>query len=278
MSVTEKKLLVESTHKQLSISEQCKLLSLPPSSYYFQAAKETVQNLKIMQLIDFQHTNGKIAYGQNKMVEYLFEKMGIKFNRKRIQRLMRKMCLKGFYEPPNTSKPNLEHKVYPYLLRGMEIQYPDHVWSTDITYIPMRKGYVYLSAVIDWYSRYVLSWEISNTMENEFCINALQEAFKKGKPLIFNTDQGSQFTANNYTNILKQKNIKISMDGKGRAIDNVYIERFWRTLKYENIYKHSYETVPELYAGVKKYISFYNHERFHQALNYKKPAEIYFNA
>lgn len=231
-----------------------------------------------MKLIDYQHTIGEVAFGQHKLINYIFDKMGIKVNRKRIQRLMRKMGLEGAYEHKNTSKPTSGHKIYPYLLRNLSITNPNHVWSSDITYIPMRKGYVYLCAVIDWYSRYVLSWEISNTMDNEFCVMTLKKALRKGKPKIFNTDQGSQFTALNYTSILCNNNILISMDGKGRALDNIIIERLWRTIKYENIYRRAYDTVPELLKGLSKYFTFYNGVRYHQSLNYKTPAEIFFNA
>jgi putative transposase len=187
------------------------------------------------------------------------------------------MGIEAIYCKPNLSKPNKEHKIYPYLLRGIKIDHVDQVWSGDITYLPMLKGYLYLVAIIDIYSRYVLSWELSNSLENSFCIRALQRALEHGRPEIFNTDQGSQFTSLNYTGILEANKISISMDGKGRALDNIFIERLWRSLKYEDIYLKSYESGKALYRGLKDYFEFYNNERIHQGLNYKKPREIYFN-
>lgn len=228
-----------------------------------------------MNIIDRQHTDGMIPYGQRKIVHFLEGKIPFKVNRKRIQRLMRKMGLEGDYVRKKTTITDKNHKIYPYLLRNVNINYPNQVWSTDITYIPMRKGFMFLTAVIDWYSRYVISWEISNNLENSFCIEALTVALRIGKPMIFNTDQGSQFTSLTFTQILSDNKILISMDGKGRSLDNVFIERLWRTVKYEYIYRNIFETPLDLIIGLKKYISFYNYERIHESLGYKTPYEIY---
>ena len=197
-------------------------------------------------------------------------------NRKRVQRLMQKMGLEAVYPRPRLSQAGPEHKVYPYLLRGMEIRRPDRVWSTDITYVPMRQGFMYLVAVMDWQSRYVLSWQLSNTMDVRFCLEALEEALRKGRPEIFNTDQGAQFTSQAFTGRLEEAGIAISMDGRGRFLDNIFVERLWRTVKYEDIYINGYGCVPELESGLADYFWFYNHERLHQALGYQTPAEVYF--
>jgi len=228
-----------------------------------------------MDLIDKQHTFGTVPFGQKNMAHYLSCKLEHSINRKRVQRLMRLMGLQGLYEKKRTTNFSKEHKIYPYLLRDYKIKYSDEVWSTDITFIPMKTGYMFLVAIIDWYSRYIISWEISNSLDNWFCIEALNRALKKSKPEIFNTDQGSQFTSKNFLSILESLNISISMDGKGRSIDNIFIERFWRTLKYEEIYRRSYETVSELLNGIKNYINYYNKERPHQSLGMKTPYQIY---
>jgi len=199
------------------------------------------------------------------------------WNRKRIQRLMRIMGIRGVAPGPDTSKSHPENKTYPYLLRGKIIDNVNQVWSTDITYVPMARGFMYLVAVIDWYSRYVLSWELSNTMDTSFCIDALEKALDRSAPTIFNTDQGAQFTSLTFTRILLDKGIKISMDGRGRALDNIFVERLWRTVKYENIYMNDYQTVSELRVGLKRYFEFYNQERLHQSLGYQTPAEIHFS-
>ncbi len=200
------------------------------------------------------------------------------WNRKRIQRLMRTMGIRGVAPGPDTSKPHPQNKIYPYLLRGVEIKQVNHVWSTDITYIPMSKGFMYLTAVIDWHSRYVLSWALSNTLETTFCSAALTQALSMNAvPEIFNTDQGTQFTSQEFTQILLDKKIKISMDGRGRALDNIFVERLWRTVKYENIYMNDYQTVPQLRQGLTRYFDFYNQKRLHQSLNYQTPAETYFS-
>lgn len=196
-------------------------------------------------------------------------------NPKRVARLMSIMGLHATMPGPHTSRPHPEHKVYPYLLRNVEIEAVNIVWSTDITYIPMRRGYMYLVAVIDWYSRYVLSWEISNTLEVDFCIAALEKALKQGLPHIFNTDQGAQFTSPRFTDVLKKQGVRISMDGRGRAIDNIFIERLWRSVKYENVYLKDYENGCDLYHGMRDYFNFYNHERPHQSLGDRRPMEIF---
>jgi putative transposase len=228
-----------------------------------------------MKLIDNQHTFGHVPFGQKNMVHFLSSKLKQSINRKRVQRLMRIMGLQGLYEKKRTTNFCKDHKIYPYLLRNYTISHSNEVWSTDITFIPMKTGYMFLVAIIDWYSRYIISWEISNSLDNWFCIEALNRALKKNKPEIFNTDQGSQFTAKNFLNILEYLNINISMDGKGRSIDNIFIERFWRTLKYEDIYRRSYTTVSELLNGLKIYIDYYNKDRPHQSLGMKTPYQVY---
>jgi putative transposase len=229
-----------------------------------------------MKLIDKQHTIDPVRFGQMKLVEDISSSLGIVINRKRIQRLMRLMGIQGEYQKPKITIQGKGHKIYPYLLRDCTVLKPDEVWSTDITYIPMRHGYMYLVAIMDWYSRYVISWELSNTLESDFCSKALKRALNKNKPQIFNTDQGSQFTSNDFTSILANHDISISMDGKGRSLDNIFIERLWRTVKYENIYRHSYETVQELMEGLRSYFQYYNRKRIHQSLNYNTPASFYF--
>lgn len=249
------------------------LVGLPRSTLYYKPAEETAENLELMRQIDLQYMRTPF-YGSRKMTVCLKQK-GFEVNRKRVQRLMQLMGIEAIYAKPNLSAPLLGHKKYPYLLRGLEISKPNHVWSTDITYLPVKNGFMYLVAVIDWYSRYILSWRLSNTMDASFCVEALEEAFKRGKPQIFNTDQGSQFTSDSFTNVLEKEGVLISMDGRGRALDNIFIERFWRSLKYEDIYIYNYETVLELSEGLKRYVSFYNTERPHQSLGNTTPLLIY---
>lgn len=271
--VTTKCTLIDQSHPDLSVRRQCELLGLNRAAYYYQPATETALNLELMHLIDEQYTAHPF-YGRRKMTAIL-RQQGYDVNPKRVRRLMRKMGLEAIYQKPRTSKPEPGHRIYPYLLRHVEITRPNQVWSTDITYIPMRKGFMYLTAVIDWFSRYVLSWRLSNTLETHFCIEALQQALEKGKPEIFNTDQGSQFTSLAFTSILENASIDISMDGKGRAIDNIFVERLWRSLKYEDVYLNCYGTVPLLYTGLGNYFHFYNYERPHQSLDYLTPAAHY---
>jgi len=226
-----------------------------------------------MKLIDRQYLATPF-YGARKIAAWL-KSQGQRVNRKRIRRLMRIMGIKAIYRRPRTSKPAPGHKIYPYLLSGMRITQPNQVWATDITYIPMARGFLYLVAIIDWYSRYVLSWRLSNTMDTDFCVEAVQEALRKGKPEIFNTDQGAQFTSEAFTRLLEQHGIRISMDGKGRYSDNLFIERLWRTLKYEEVYLKAYQDGRDARIGLGNYFSFYNTERPHQSHGYRTPAEVY---
>jgi len=265
--------LIEPSHTKLSIQRQCKLIDLYRSAYYFLPARENPENLAIMRLIDEKYLVHPF-YGSRKFVPYLKEK-GFMVNRKRVQRLLRLMGLCPIYPKPNLSTPDQGHKVYPYLLKNLPIVRPNHVWSTDITYIPMQGGFVYLTAVMDWYSRYVLAFELSNTLDTAFCVRALRAALEIARPEIFNTDQGAQFTSIDFTSVLKAHEIQISMDGKGRAIDNVFIERLWRSVKYELIYLKEFNSIPELYEELGLYFEFYNRNRFHQALNNQRPEEVY---
>jgi putative transposase len=265
---------VEPSNPDISILRQCELLGLPRSSYYYQPKGESPLNLRLKRLLDEQYTRTPF-YGSPKMTEWL-KGQGYQVNHKRVERLLQQMGLKAIYPKPNTSKAHPENKIYPYLLRGVEIDHVDQVWSADITYIRMRAGFLYLTAVIDWFSRYVLSWQLSNTLENSFCVEALEMALQVKQPEIFNTDQGTQFTSEDFTGILKAREIAISMDGRGRCLDNIFVERLWRTVKYEEVYLHDYQTLSEAYLGLKKYLEFYNTQRYHQALGYKTPYEVYF--
>jgi putative transposase len=254
------------------------LLGISRSTLYYKKTDVSENDLEIMKLIDMQYTKYPF-YGSRRMKEWLVKEKRYKVNRKHIRRLMRQMGLEGLAPKPNTSKPKKEHKKYPYLLKNLKIDRANQVWATDLTYIPMRRGFVYLVAIIDWYSRYVLSWRISNTMESDFCVDALNDALRlHGKPEIFNSDQGSQFTSDDFIDPLKENNIQISMDGKGRWVDNVFVERLWRSLKWEEVYPKCYDTVLEAKAGISTWLNFFNHERLHQSLNYKTPAEIYQNS
>lgn len=257
----------------MSVRRQCELLDLPRSTYYFEPAAETPENLAIMRFIDQQYLRTPF-YGSRRMTVTLQE-AGHVANRKRVQRLMQLMGLEGIFPGRKTTTCEPGHKIYPYLLRGVPITHANHVWSIDITYIPLQSGYVYLVAIIDWYSRSVLSWRLSNTMSTTFCLDALEAAFSHGRPQIFNSDQGSQFTSLAFTSRLLAENIQISMDGRGRALDNAFIERLWRSVKYEDIYLKHYATVADVYGGLTKYFEFYNHERPHQALGYRTPWTTY---
>jgi len=276
MSVSEKRACVE-TDKELSIVRQCELLSLPRSSYYRPVSdplKLNLEDLTLMRLIDEEYTRHPF-YGSRKIKTWL-QKQGWHVNRKRVQRLMRIMGIQSTAPGPKTSVPRKEHKIYPYLLKGMTINRPDMVWCADITYIRLAGGFVYLTAIMDWYSRYVLSWEVSVTMDDDFCVSALESAIRQyGTPGIFNTDQGAQFTGKDFTGVLAKNGIRISMDGKGRAMDNIFIERLWRSVKYEEIYLNEYQDVKELTKALKTYFDFYNNERFHQSLDDSTPAEVY---
>jgi putative transposase len=267
------RLWVDPEDTVLSVSHQCDLLGLSRSSYYYEPATETAENLSLMEMIDREYTRHPF-YGSRRMVLWL-QREGYAVNRKRVQRLMRQMGLEAVYPKPRLSIGGAGHKVYPYLLRNVTIDRVNQVWSTDITYIPMPKGFLYLTAVVDWYSRYVLSWRLSNTLDVGFCIEALEEALSQGCPEVFNTDQGVQFTSESFTSKLIAAGAKVSMDGKGRCLDNVFVERLWRTVKYEEVYLWRHETVPALQAGLTKYFPFYNHERWHQSLENQTPAEVY---
>jgi putative transposase len=257
------------------LANQCYLLGLNRSSYYLEEASETACNLELMNLIDQEHTAHPF-YGSRRMVAWLCMK-GYGVNRKRVQRLMQVMGIEAIYPKRNLSRSNSEHKKYPYLLRDVEAAFPNHVWSTDITYIRLLGGFAYCTAVIDWYSRYVIAWKVSNTIDTNFCLEVLEESLEIGKPEIFNTDQGVQYTSVVFTGMLEKAGIKISMDGRGRALDNIFIERLWRSLKYEDIYIKGYGSMKEVRDGLKGYFQFYNDERPHQSLNYHYPKDIYFN-
>jgi putative transposase len=280
LSVTEKRDNVEEEHPTLSVHRQCELLDLCRSSFYRNskmAGQESPENLELMRIIDKEYT-GHPFYGSRQMRNVL-RRQGYKINRKRVQRLMRRMGLQSVAPKPGTSKPHPDHKVYPYLLRNLIIDHPDQVRCTDITYIRMAGGFVYLTAVMDWHSRFVLSWEVSVTMDTEFCVSALERSLRLyGTPEIFNTDQGSQYTSKEFTGVLHNNGVKISMDGKGRAMDNIMIERLWRTVKYEDIYLKEYKNVSELKTALRKYFHFYNYERPHKSLGYKSPGDIYLPA
>ncbi len=265
--------MIEPNSIRISIHRQCNLVGLGRSSFYYEAAPETAENLKYMRMIDKQYTKTPF-YGSRRMGVWLTHE-GYEVNRKRVQRLMRLMGLEAIYQKPKLSQPGKGHKKYPYLLRNIEILRPNHVWSTDITYVPMDHGFMYLVAIIDWYSRYVLTWRLSNTLDGGFCEEALDEAIQGRKPDIFNTDQGVQFTSQSFTSRLEAAQIQVSMDGRGRALDNIFVERLWRTLKYEDIYLKNYQNGLDLHQGMKKYFQFYNTERPHQSLGYKTPEYIY---
>lgn len=266
-------MLLEKDHQKLSLATQCVLLGIARSTAYY-CPEISEKDMLIMNEIDKIFTAHPF-YGKRR-IRVVLNQMGYAVGVKYIRTLMRRMCLQAIYPKKNTSLPNHAHKVYPYLLRNVEILKPNHVWSTDITYIRLRSGFVYLVAVIDWYSRYVISWKLSITMEKDFCIEALEEALEKGLPEIFNSDQGSQFTSLEFTGKLQGKDVQISMDGKGRCLDNIFVERLWRSVKYEEVYLKNYATPLEALKGLKDYFQFYNHVRPHQSLNYKTPAQIYF--
>jgi len=259
-----KRAMVDRKDRLLSVTRQCRILSLPRSSLYYQRKGESAYNLELMTLIDKQFLDTPF-YGVRQMTWHL-KGEGHKVNKKRIRRLMRLMGLMPIYQKPNTSKPNKAHKTYPYLLGGLKITEANQVWCADITYIPMHKGFLYLVAIMDWATRRVLSWQLSNTLDADFCVEALSEAISRfGQPKIFNTDQGSQFTGFKWTNTLSKAGIKISMDGKGRFMDNIFIERLWRSLKYECVYLHAWSGGAKAKAGIGKWIKFYNTQRPHSA-------------
>ncbi|MFB3116781.1 MAG: IS3 family transposase [Gammaproteobacteria bacterium] len=273
-TMTERKAMVDKSHK-LPINRQCQLLELSRSSFYYRGREVSESELQQMRQIDEIHTQ-RPFYGSRRIRDW-FEDQGISVNRKRIQRLMRLMGIQALYPKKKTSRPGKGHKVYPYLLTGLDINGSNQVWAADITYIPMAKGFLYLVAIMDWHSRKVLSWRLSNTMDDYFCLEALNEALQcYGKPEIFNTDQGAQFTSMDFTDILKQHDIAISMDGKGRWMDNIFIERLWRSLKYEEVYLKAYQGVAEARQGIQSWLQFYNSERRHQGLRRQTPDSAFF--
>ena len=265
--------MIEPENPCLSIFKQCNILGLNRSSYYYRPKPETDFNLLMMELIDHQYTKTPF-YGIPRMTAILRRK-GYSINHKRVERLMRKMGIMAIYPKPKTSTPNPEYKIYPYLLKRLDINHPDQVWCADITYVPMHRGFLYLFAILDWYSRYVIVWELSNTLDNLFCIEGLKRATEDTQPEIFNTDQGSQFTSRGFTGILKDNDIQISMDGRGRMFDNIFVERLWRSVKQEEIYLYDYQNGIEVFLGLEKYFHFYNEERPHSSLDYKTPSEVY---
>jgi len=273
LSVERRREVVDRTHESLSIVRQCSLLDISRSGLYYQPKGISDEELELMKLIDRQYLLTPF-YGARKIATCL-KGHGRLVNRKRVRRLMCLMGLKAIYRRPRTSKPAPGHKIYPYLLGGMKITRPNQVWAADITYIPMARGFLYLVAIIDWYSRYVLSWRLSNTLDAGFCVEALEEALRKGRPDIFNTDQGSQFTGEAFTGLLEQNGVKISMDGKGSYNDNLFIERLWRSVKYEEVYLKAYQDGRDARTGLGNYFRFYNTERPHQALDYRTPAEVF---
>lgn len=266
--------MIDPAHPRLSIARQCRLVSISRSAYYGPVRGESSLNLDLMRLIDEQFLETP-WYGSRQMARHL-RRQGYVIGRKRVRRLMAKMGLAAVYQRPRTSVPHPEHRVWPYLLRNMVIDRPDQVWCADITYIPMRRGFLYLVAVMDWATRKVLAWRLSNTMDAEFCIEALEEALcRHGRPGIFNTDQGSQFTSPRFTDVLRQAGIRISMDGRGRWMDNIFIERLWRSLKYECIFLHAFETGSEARAGIGRWMRYYNAERPHSSLGGRTPNEAH---
>ncbi len=286
MTLDQKRNAIEPANKKIAVYRQCELLCLSRSSLYYKPCGDTRYNEMLMKLIDEQYVETPF-YGIDKMTEHLC-RQGRHVNHKRVRRLMRQMGLEAVYprRKHGLSTPDKQHKIYPYLLRNVQITRPDQVWSADITYIRMYRGWVYLAAVMDWFSRYVLSWEVSITLESEFCVTALNQALSAfgetsliggclGRPEIFNTDQGSQFTSDGWTRVLMEAGVQISMDGKGRVFDNIFVERLWRTVKVEEVYLRDYQTVAEARYGLGRYFEFYNNRRFHQALGYRTPAEVY---
>jgi putative transposase len=273
MSRKQRREMVEPNHPDLSMVKQCALLDISRSSLYYRPKGPSQEDLALMKLMDHQYLATPF-YGSRRMTAWL-QRQGHQVGRKRIRRLMRTMGLQAIYRRPRTSQPGAGHKVYPYLLGGMEISRPNQVWAADITYIPMAKGFLYLVAIIDWYSRYVMAWRLSNTLDADFCLEALSEALRKDKPQVFNTDQGSQFTSEGFTGLLERHGVRISMDGKGRYKDNIFVERLWRSVKYEEVYLKAYENGWEAQAGIDAYFHFYNSQRPHQTLGYRTPAEVF---
>jgi putative transposase len=276
LSPEAKRELIEPAHPHISIVRQCDLVGLPRSSFYYMAQGESAENLQLMRLLDEQYTRTPF-YGIRRMTVWL-RQQGYAVNTKRVARLLHTMGLETIYPKPRLSQPQPERRVYPYLLRGVPITRVNQVWSTDITYIRLHAGFVYLVAVMDWFSRYVLSWALSITMDVGFCLEALEQALMVATPDIFNSDQGSQFTSGDFTGRLVAAGVRISMDGRGRALDNVFVERLWRTVKYEEVYLQDYGTPKEAMQGLGRFFQVYNGQRPHQALGYQTPAMVYFGS
>lgn len=265
--------MVEPQQAKISLRRQCQLLGLHRSGLYYKAAGESSENLQLMRLLDEQYTRYPF-YGVPKMTEWLRQE-GYQVNEKRVRRLLRLMGLMAIYRKPRLSQPAQGAQIYPYLLRGVRIERVDQVWSTDITYVRLWQGFIYLVAIMDWYSRYVLAWEVSVSLDSSFCVSALERALRKAKPEIFNTDQGAQFTSQAFREKLLVEGIQISMDSRGRALDNIFVERLWRSVKYEEIFLKDYRNVGEAIKGLRSYFQFYNGERIHQSLNYQTPEAVY---
>jgi len=268
-----KRVLIEPGHPTLSVARQCALVGLPRSSWYYHPLPPSATTQALLDRLDEEYTRTPF-YGVRRMTARL-RQSGCPVNPKRVRRLLRLLGLEAIYPKPRTSVPVPGHRIYPYLLRGVPITHTDQVWSSDITYIRLAQGWVYLVAILDWYSRYVLAWAVSNTLDTGFCVAALERALAHGRPAIFNTDQGSQFTSQEFTGRLLAADVRISMDGRGRALDNVFVERLWRTVKYEEVYLKSYDSVPVAIYSLGQYFRFYNEERLHQALGYRPPAVVY---
>ena len=273
MSPARRREMVDRQHPSLSLVRQCALLGVSRSSVYYRPRAASQEDLSLMGEIDRQYLETPF-YGSRRMKAWL-ERRGMPVSRKRVQRLMRAMGLRAIYRRPSTSRRSPEHPVYPYLLRNVRITRPNQVWAADITYLPMARGFLYLVAVMDWHSRYVVAWRLSNTLEAGFCAEALEEALTRGQPEVFNTDQGSQFTSPEFTQVLQDRGVRISMDGKGRYQDNIFVERLWRTVKYEEVYLKAYSSVLEARKGLEDYFRFYNGLRPHQALGYRTPAQVF---
>ena len=275
MSRSIRQAMIDRDHRQLSLVRQCKLLNVSRAWVYYRPVPVRAEDLELMALMDRQYLKTPF-YGSRKMKAWLLQQ-GYLVSRSKVRRLMRLMGLEAIYRRPNTSKPAPGHRIYPYLLQGVEVDRVDQVWAADITYIPMARGFLYLVAIMDWHSRHVLAWKLSNTMDAGFCMAALEEALGKGRPEVFNTDQGAQFTSEAFTQTLRERGIQVSMDGKGRYLDNIFVERLWRSVKYEEVYLKAYQTVAEARTGISAYLEFYNRQRPHQALGYRTPAEVYQN-
>ena len=265
--------MIDRGHKQLSLVRQCTLLNISRASVYYRPVSTRAEDLELMARMDRQYLKTPF-YGSRRMKAWLLAE-GYLVSRSKVRRLMRLMGLEAIYRRPNTSKPAPGHRVYPYLLKGVDVNRVDQVWAADITYIPMAQGFLYLVAIMDWHSRHVLAWKLSNTMDTDFCVTALEAALGKGRPEVFNTDQGAQFTSDAFTQTLQERGIRVSMDGKDRYLDNIFVERLWRSIKYEEVYLKAYQTVAEARVGINAYLEFYNRRRPHQSLGYRTPAQVY---